>query len=241
MFMFKPVIAPDVVRLSEVVTRQLESMISQGLLNPGEGLPAERELAKRLGVSRPSLREALSSLRSRGLIERARKGSAVVTDLTGPALTDPLFGLLGTHPDARRDVLELRFGLEAHASFLAAARATDADIAKIETALRASFGRRTHNPALLAKRDLAFHRAIVEGSHNLALLHTFHGLSKLTVAHVQRGYEMILASPSVREDRAELVRNHTAIFDAIRHRDSDGAWLAAYDHLRFTELVWAGR
>lgn len=59
----------DVVRLSELVTRQLEPMISQGLLNPGEGLPAERELAKRLGVSRPSLREAVSSLRSRGLIE----------------------------------------------------------------------------------------------------------------------------------------------------------------------------
>ncbi len=237
---FRPVRSPAVVRLSDSISEQLERMISRGRLTPGEGLPSERELAKILGVSRPSLREALSKLRSRGLIERARKGSAVVTDLTGAFTTDPLLSPLGSHPGAMRDVLELRFGLEAHASFLAATRATRADLHKIEAALHASFGRRTSNAALLAKRDLAFHRTIAEASHNPALLHTFHGLSKLTVAFVQRGYERILAAETVSEVRAELVGNHTDIYAAIHRRDPDAAWLGAYAHLRFAELIWTG-
>ncbi len=231
---FEPVLSSAPVRLSDAVSAQLEQMISHGRLTPGEGLPSERALAKILGVSRPSLREALSNLRSRGLIERESKGRAVVTDVTGPTVADPLLGLLDAHEDATRDVLELRFGFEAHASFLAAARATPGDLEMIEAALHASFARRTNNAALLAKRDLAFHGAIVKASHNLALLHTFHGLSKLTISLMQRGYEMILASPTAHESRGELIRNHSSIYDAIRRRDSAGNVPTAVEPLMVT-------
>ncbi|MEL7026007.1 MAG: GntR family transcriptional regulator, partial [Pseudomonadota bacterium] len=55
-------------KLSGAVVRQIELLILEGVLRPGERLPAERELADRLGVSRPSLREAISELQTKGLL-----------------------------------------------------------------------------------------------------------------------------------------------------------------------------
>jgi DNA-binding FadR family transcriptional regulator len=113
---FKPVTVPPALRLSDVIARQLEHMIVEGRLRPGEGLPSERELAKQIGVSRPSLREALSELRSRGLIEPARNGGAVVTELTRATVTEPLSQMLERHPSAIRDLIEMRVVIEAHAA-----------------------------------------------------------------------------------------------------------------------------
>ena len=61
-------------KLSTAVTRQIEKLILRGILRPGERLPAERELAEKLGVSRPSLREAVADLQDKGLLT-ARAGA----------------------------------------------------------------------------------------------------------------------------------------------------------------------
>jgi len=205
---------------------------------PGDGLPSERELAKQIGVSRPSLREALSELRSRGLIEPARNGGAVVTELTKTTLTEPLSQMLERHPSAIRDLIEMRDVLEAHAASLAAVRATPADLAKLEAALGAHIATRSKNLATLAKRDLDFHQSIAQASHNIALLHTTHGLSKVIKVFVQRGYEIILSSDNAREEKTAIEQQHTAIFKAIRERNPEAARLAVHAHLRSTEHVW---
>jgi GntR family transcriptional repressor for pyruvate dehydrogenase complex len=235
---FSPVTVPPALRLSDVIARQLEQMIVEGRLRPGEGLPSERELAKQIGVSRPSLREALSELRSRGLIAPARNGGAVVTELTKATVTDPLSQMLERHPSAIRDLIEMRVVIEAHAASLAAVRATPADLDKLEAALEAQTQGRSKNIGTLAKRDLDFHQAVAEASHNIALVHTTHGLSNLIKVFVQRGYQIILSSADAKEGRADVERQHLDILKAIRSRDAEAARQAAYAHVRLTENIW---
>jgi GntR family transcriptional repressor for pyruvate dehydrogenase complex len=79
---------------------------------------------------------------------------------------------------------------------------------------------------------------IAQASHNIALLHTTYGLSKLIKVFVQRGYEIILSSGNAREGKAAIEQQHLAILNAIRGRDPEAARLAAHAHVRSTEYVW---
>ncbi|MFM7123320.1 MAG: GntR family transcriptional regulator, partial [Fluviibacter sp.] len=76
-------------RLSDTVARQLEQRILEGALKAGDRLPAERELALELGVSRPCLREAIQKLASRGLLYSRQGGGTYVADQLNDALADP--------------------------------------------------------------------------------------------------------------------------------------------------------
>ncbi len=236
--MFEAVSVPPAQRLSDLVARQLERLIIEGRLTPGEGLPSERELARQIGVSRASLREALSELRSRGLIEPARNGGAVVAELTRRTLTEPLSQMLERYPSAMWDLMEMRAELEAHAALLAAQRATPADIAALEAAFEIQVSGRSRKFAMLAKRDLDFHLLIAKASHNIALLHTTHSLTNLLQVLVQRGYELLLRSDTARQDLKVIERQHAAVLDAIRRRDPGAAQRAAQEHLRSTAVIW---
>jgi GntR family transcriptional repressor for pyruvate dehydrogenase complex len=109
---FSAVVQPRRARLSDTIAEQIEGLIASGELKPGDNLPPERDLSKQLDVSRPSLREALLVLESRGLLQARRGGGYCVTDVTAPIITDPLVHLLQRHPSTVDDVLELRHGIE---------------------------------------------------------------------------------------------------------------------------------
>ncbi|MEI2770636.1 MAG: GntR family transcriptional regulator, partial [Candidatus Competibacter sp.] len=85
-------------KVSDAIVSQIEQLILEGVLKPGERLPPERELAQELSVSRPSLREAITTLKSRGLLQSRRGGGNFVVDVVAPVLTDPLIELLKKHP-----------------------------------------------------------------------------------------------------------------------------------------------
>ena len=105
---FQPVHAHSYarVRLSDIVSGQIRELISNGTLLPGQRLPAERDLAEQLNVSRPSLREALIRLESDGFIRAAGRGGFVVSDVTAPLVSHPLAALLEAQPNASADVLD---------------------------------------------------------------------------------------------------------------------------------------
>jgi GntR family transcriptional repressor for pyruvate dehydrogenase complex len=106
-------------RIPDAVAHQLETRIIEGSLKPGDRLPAERELALELGVSRPSLREAIKQLVSRGLLLSRHGGGTFVTDRLTTSFSDPWQQLLAQHPFLHDDVLEFRHLLEASAASLA--------------------------------------------------------------------------------------------------------------------------
>jgi GntR family transcriptional repressor for pyruvate dehydrogenase complex len=107
-------------RIPDAIAHQLEARILEGSLKPGDRLPAERELAIELGVSRPSLREALKQLVSRELLVSRHGGGTYVTDRLESSFVDPWQQLMDQHPSLQDDVFEFRYLLEASAAELAA-------------------------------------------------------------------------------------------------------------------------
>src|SRR5690606_39090916 len=91
-------------KIADVTAGRLEKLILEGALRPGEKLASERDLALRLDVSRPSLREAIDKLVKRGLLSASRNGTTVAKFLT-PMMT-PLANLYRAHPNAAGDYLE---------------------------------------------------------------------------------------------------------------------------------------
>lgn len=228
---FSAVDVPPRARLSDAIADEIERQIVSGTLRPGDALPAERELARQLEVSRPSLREALLKLEARGILTVRRNAGYTVSDVTAPSLTDPLLRLMAGHPKAVRDVLELRQGLETLSAGLAALRATDADIAAMAHAAEETERMRQSGDATAAAEwDARFHLAIAEGAHNVALVHLTRGIFDVMRENVRRAREVLLQRADAQDI---LLRQHRALIDAIRRRDANSAVAAAEDHLRY--------
>ena len=120
-------------KLSHGVIRQIEGLILRGILRPGERLPSERELSDRMGVSRPSLREALADLQSRGLLTSKAGAGVYVADVLGSAFAPALVKLFATHVEAVFDYISFRRDLEGMAAERAARLASDTDLKVITT------------------------------------------------------------------------------------------------------------
>ncbi|WP_372982614.1 FCD domain-containing protein [Marinobacter sediminum] len=224
-------------RLSDNIVEELETMILEGTLQPGQRLPAERALAERFGVSRPSVREAVQKLVARGLLISRQGGGNYVSDSLGSSFSDPLLALIESRPEAQHDLLEFRHTLEADCAYYAARRATDLDRAQLQNAfdeLRACYAR--EGKATRAEEgaaDARFHLAIAEASHNFVLLHTIRGLFDLlkrsTVTNIGGMYELRS------ETRHSLVAQHQALFDAIMEGRADDARRIAGEHISYVQ------
>jgi GntR family transcriptional repressor for pyruvate dehydrogenase complex len=232
------VAAPERRRLSDVIVAQIERLIVDGALSPGEALPAERDLARRLSVSRPSLREALLKMEARGLIQLRRGGGFAVTDVTAPTIAEPLAHVLNRYPKAALDLLEMRHALEAVAAALAARRATPADLRKLQRALAAmDTPKATRDSIAGAEADAGFHLAVAEASHNVALVHVTRGIFNLMRTSIVERHELFYGNA---ENRGRLHAQHRAIFAAIRAGDPRAARNAAHAHLDFVQATLRG-
>ncbi|VVE29608.1 Pyruvate dehydrogenase complex repressor [Pandoraea pneumonica] len=244
---FAPVTPPPRLRLSDMVYEQLETMVVEGRLAPGSALPSERDLAQQMGVSRPSLREALLRLESRGLIVGRAGGGYLVANASQPLLAEPLSQLMSRHSKTVDDVLEMREVLEAKAVELAAERATPEDIARLGQALEAleaayAAGRDgldddrdggARGASLLTRvpeLDAHFHLALAEATHNLVLVHLMHAIFELLRGSVVDNYRAIVGHGA---DLAELIGQHRRIFDAVASHDAASAQRALREHLTF--------
>lgn len=231
-----PFVAIDLpvrVRLSDAIVAQVEQLIVEGALKPGDRLPPEREFAEVMAVSRPSLREAMLKLEARGLVHARRGGGYFVADVTAPTLTDPLVHLLQRHPPAAYDILELRQGLEEKAAYLAAQRRTDTDIAALGRCYAAltAADKRKGDAIADAETDLEFHLAIAEASHNVALIHVTRGLFNLLRTSTYRFRTLVFSRNGGAEH--ELHEQHRAIYDAIRNGHAEAARDAVHVHLGY--------
>ncbi len=225
---FEPIRAE---RLSDAVERQIEQLILRGILRPGERLPGERELAEKLAVSRPSLREALSRLQKRGLLE-ARQGAGVfVAEVLGSAFSPALTELFSRHAEAVFDYLSFRRDLEGLAAERAARLASDSDLALIGHVFsrmeEAHERRASEEEALL---DARFHMAIIEASNNVVMLHMMRSMFDLLRQGVFYNRRQMFSQHTT---RAALLDQHRAINTAIQARDGAAARAAVEAHLDY--------
>ena len=229
--------APVLTRVSDVVAGELERRILEGSLKPGNRLPSERDLALELGVSRPSLREAIHKLVAKGLLTTRHGGGNFVTDRLEAHFADPWQEMLQGHPLLHSDLLEFRQMLESQAAALAADRATDADIERLDAAyskMEAVYA--THDLAACIDTDVAFHQVISEAAHNVLIGHLTASLLRVIHGHISNNLEHLHARPQ-RWD--QLQSQHHAIWKAIRERNPEAAATAARVHIEFVRQSMA--
>ncbi|CAN2975101.1 MULTISPECIES: GntR family transcriptional regulator [Pseudomonas] len=226
-------------RLSDDIVEQLEGMILEGTLKSGERLPAERALAERFGVSRPSLREAIQKLAAKGLLVSRQGGGNYVVDSLGSTFSDPLLHLLESNPEAQRDLLEFRQTLEASCAYYAALRATEVDRERLTAAFealqdcyaRADEVSRVEEGAA----DARFHLAIAEASHNAVLLHTIRGLFDLLKRNVVTNIGGMYQQRT--ETRDMLINQHRDLYLAIIEGRAEQARDVSIRHLLYVQEV----
>lgn len=220
---------------AEAVARHVEDLILEGALRPGDALLAERELALRLSVSRPTLRQGLALLEQRGLLVAGPGGRRVAPLAT--SFTDPLVALMAARGEVVADYLELRATLEGMAAGLAATRASEPDRAVLARCMaRIEAAHAGADPRAEAEADVELHVALYEASHNLVLLQIMRALSGMLRRGVFHNRATLYARPEVRE---VLRRQHRAIHDAVMARDARASAEAAEEHMRYTRRALA--
>lgn len=232
--LFDPV---DQRKLSEMVAEQIEDLVISGVLRPGQKLPPERELAEQLDVSRPKLREGLQQLEERGLLEVHKSDGTFIAQLTGSALSPAMIALYSRRHSAFYDFLEYRREQESFAAFLAAKRATEADLQSFKELVDAmDAAHHANKHELESELDVRFHMLIIECSHNSLLLHVMRSIYELMNQGVFYNRDFLYD----KEDgmRRKLLDQHKAIAAAIIARDSTGAAKAAEAHLNFVEKTF---
>jgi DNA-binding FadR family transcriptional regulator len=182
------------------VIEQLREQITSGQWAVGARIPTESELATLTATSRNTVREAVQSLVHAGLLER-RQGSGTYvlasSELAG-AVSRRVAGA------RHRDVLEVRRTLEAGIARLAAARRTDADVARMQALLAArAQARRDGDIDGLVVVDVELHRAIAQATHNPVLTELYENLLDALQENVRRNVEVI--APEDDEDHVDLV------------------------------------
>jgi GntR family transcriptional regulator, transcriptional repressor for pyruvate dehydrogenase complex len=222
---FKPVKAG--LSLSDQVSRQLAQHIRAGRHAPGEKLPSEASLTAQLGVSRTVVREAMSHLKSQGLVQ-ARQGSGVYVALSQPFEPLNFDARLTQSKTALTDMMAVRRALEAEAAALAAQRCSTADKATIRATLKA-LNQAVKQGQDGVEEDLLFHRSIAQAAHNPFFLGTLDYLAQFT----RRALRVTRANEARRADFTKEVRaEHAAMAAAVLAGDSTGARLAASAHLQ---------
>lgn len=224
-------------RISDAVASSLERRILEGSLKPGDRLQPERELAIELGVSRPSLREAIQKLASKGMVQSRQGGGTYVTDRLESSFFDPWQDMMGAHPNLHEDMLEFRRMLEGQAAEWAAERSTEADLTRLGqsfSALNDAFA--ADDMVRRSSADIAFHQAVGEAAHNVLLGHLSATLLRLMHENISLNLGELKNIPAA----GTLLKNqHAAIYNAICERKPQAARAAAETHIDFVRETLA--
>jgi DNA-binding FadR family transcriptional regulator len=213
-------------RLYLQIADQIRSLIESGQVARGARLPAERDLAKQLRVSRPSLREALIALEIEGLLD-VRVGSGIYVRQPGaPAAGGQLENASGPF-----EVMHARWVIEGECAALAAKRATPEQLRALREA-HARMVEATRSDPNPLEADRAFHVRLAEASGNSALVLLVQTLWDQRVGPLYRALERKIEHPGM---AADTLREHQAIVNAIARRDAAGARAAARRHMDMTK------
>jgi len=222
--------APRVTRAADVIMDQIERLILEGKVRPGQKLPSERSLAEEFDVSRPTVREAIQKLEARGLIQRRHGGGTFVAEHVGSTFIDPMMAMIHRSPDGTFDILELRFALESVAAWLAADRATERARGNVQRRyyeLQAAV--RSHDLHREPKADAEFHLAIAEASQNGVILHIMRSIFVLLEESIVKNLAELNLDRIRKQD---LALQHEAIYRAIViDRDPAAARKAVRQHM----------
>jgi GntR family transcriptional repressor for pyruvate dehydrogenase complex len=213
----------------EETLERLGTAIKLGLLQPGERLPAERELCRQLGISRSTLRQALTALVQSGHLHaaRGRSGGTFVAESPPPAAAPSPALLAGW-----RDACDQRLAVELAVAVLAAERADEAALAPLDECVSAMDETLEHFPEF-RQADVRWHIGLAEAAGSPRLV------AAMTEAQGQMS-DLISYIAHPPELLAWSNQQHAKMLAAVRKRNGDRAMRIMAEHLKGTEHVLAG-
>jgi GntR family transcriptional regulator, transcriptional repressor for pyruvate dehydrogenase complex len=210
--------------VAEMVARRILDMVTARALKPGDQLPPERELAEQLGVSRPSVREAIRGLAILGVIQSRQGGGAYITKLDGDALLGPIQFFLSLEDVNIRELYDARSLIESDVARRAAVHMDAGDLSQLQLILMRQ--KETLNDAEAFRlSDFSFHKAIWSGCGNAFLKRIGESLNVLGLEFRKRASETAGVL-------AQSYADHCRLLDALQSRDAEAAAKAAQTHMQ---------
>lgn len=216
-------------RVYEEVASQIQRLIAEGKLQPGDRLPAERELAETFRVSRGSVRDAIRTLELMGMLEPRQGEGTVVRDLTPDSLVVPISHVLLRKRELVAELLDVRKMLEPALAARAAQRASAEEIESLEAILRRQ-EEKTRRGEPTVEEDSEFHYAIALAARNGVVRKVLDVLMDLL-------RESRARSLQVRGRPERSLAGHRRILAAIRRHAPRAAEAAVRRHLEEIEGI----
>jgi len=215
--------------IDQIVT-EIEEKIRSGQFKNGDMLASQDELAKTMGVSRASLREAFNRLQLMGLIKIKQGRGTFVRELTSGDFMSSLSSFLILNKESAIELLEARLEIESSVAKMAAEKGNKEKILKIEKILtRMGKAIKSDDLEKFIERDVQFHVAVAESCDNAIMIKIVGILRRLMKQLIERVFYDVVV------DQHELMRAtyhfHERVYDAILNRDPEGAKRAMQQHL----------
>jgi GntR family transcriptional regulator, transcriptional repressor for pyruvate dehydrogenase complex len=210
-------------RVAEEIADRIRVLILDGTFPPGRPLPAERLLAERFGVSRGSIRDALRTLETIGLLVTRHGQGTFPQELDVDRLVAPLASVLSYRHDLQDELMDVRRMFEPAVAHVAAARVTDEDLADLQRILDAQRKKLKAGRSALVE-DTAVHAALARATRNRVVVSIMATLNDLLVES-----RKLTLRQKGRPRRSVL--GHEAVVAALRQRDADGAADAMREHI----------
>jgi GntR family transcriptional repressor for pyruvate dehydrogenase complex len=222
------------VKISQKIVEQVKRIIFEGGLQPGDRLPTEKELAEQLQVSRPTLREALTVLEAIGLIEvRPREGS-IVKSLVPQSIQDPIQDMIDVDPMKVLDLFEVRKKIDSEGAAMAAERATEAELKRIQDYALTLEDRVEEMKSILELEPGKLYQktffAIADATHNSVYAHFMKSIWTLLEGAIPYSRRKLYDVPNISE---RLLKQYREIVDAVLQRKPAQARKAVIRHVDF--------
>ncbi|HMG33734.1 MAG TPA: FadR/GntR family transcriptional regulator [Blastocatellia bacterium] len=210
---------------SEEVVVHLREMIQRGELRAGDRLPPERDLARLLGVSRPTLRAGIRSLAAVGVLQSRQGAGTFVVDNDGPPSLDssPLRLMAALHGFTSAEMFEARQSIESAMAALAAERASSDHLVSMAEEIAGMYAS-LDEPEQYLIHDMRFHQTVAAASGNRILTALMNMVATIL-------FDVRSKTVKRARDLKESAEMHRQIYRSIRDRNPEGARNAMRDHL----------
>lgn len=220
----------DRVSVKDLALDRLKKYIFSNAITSGQRLPSERELAERLGIGRPSVREALKVLEALGLVESRIGEGTFVTHQSGASIGRHIGVSVASWGSTVVEICGARQIIEAECARVAAEQASASEIESLAQTLQQI--ETASSPSDYLTADMQFHRQIAHAAHNTIVTHILENLITLLeeTLHEEQADQLPL--------QEEGLSTHRTIFTMIANHDADGAAAAMRQHLQFSTELW---
>ncbi|MFD1778678.1 FadR/GntR family transcriptional regulator [Fredinandcohnia salidurans] len=221
-------------KIYEEVEEALHAMILTGQLKPGDRIESVQQLAENFQVGRSAIREALSALKAKGLVDIKQGEGTFVKEFEASKIIFPLSSAILMNKKDVVHLLEVRKIIETGAAISAAKNRNEEDLKAMAEALEEMKG--IHGDGELGeKADFRFHLALSSASHNPLLSTLLEQISGLMIETMKETRRIWLFSKQTTIEK--LYREHVKIYQAIEERNEEKSRLAMLLHLENVENI----